>query len=265
VLLFPEPDPFVRAILEKPDDDLPRLVYADWLDEHGDAARAEFIRVQIELARLPKDDPRRPALQARSDELQEAHAARWVGRGYDRAVSWRFRRGFVHGVVVDLTVLADLAYLILQHQTIRTLRTIHDGRRPQFGRDTPMQRLAQRPHLTLLTHVSLAGNRLGDVEVCEFVEAPHLTNLRVLDLRGNRLTDVTMIALQHADNLAGLRRLDLRFNDVGARGVGALATSEPLRGLKRLRMRAADLGDDGLAALRAAPWLMRVTRIDPVF
>ena len=42
-----------RAILDNPADDVVRLVYADWLEESGtDAARAEFIRVQCELARL---------------------------------------------------------------------------------------------------------------------------------------------------------------------------------------------------------------------
>lgn len=35
-----------RAVLAAPDDDLPRLVYADWLDEHGEGERAEFIRIQ---------------------------------------------------------------------------------------------------------------------------------------------------------------------------------------------------------------------------
>ena len=35
---------FVRAIAEHPDDDAPRLVYADWLEEHGQPERAEFIR-----------------------------------------------------------------------------------------------------------------------------------------------------------------------------------------------------------------------------
>ncbi len=44
---------FLEAIIGRPDDDGPRLAYADWLDERGDAARAEFIRVQIALARLP--------------------------------------------------------------------------------------------------------------------------------------------------------------------------------------------------------------------
>jgi uncharacterized protein (TIGR02996 family) len=46
-----EREAFLLAICENPDDDTPRLVFADWLQEHGDEARAEFIRVQIELAR----------------------------------------------------------------------------------------------------------------------------------------------------------------------------------------------------------------------
>jgi uncharacterized protein (TIGR02996 family) len=44
-------DALLRAICENPDDDAPRLIYADWLDEHGRTEDAEFIRVQIELAR----------------------------------------------------------------------------------------------------------------------------------------------------------------------------------------------------------------------
>jgi uncharacterized protein (TIGR02996 family) len=47
---------FLRAIAADPEDDTPRLVFADWLDEHDDPQRAEFIRVQVELARRP---PRR--------------------------------------------------------------------------------------------------------------------------------------------------------------------------------------------------------------
>src|SRR5262245_32678011 len=40
------------AVLENPDDDLPRLIYADWLDENGDAKRAEFIRAQITISQV---------------------------------------------------------------------------------------------------------------------------------------------------------------------------------------------------------------------
>ena len=45
-------DAFLRAVCATPADDTVRLVYADYLDEQGDSARAEFIRVQVEWARL---------------------------------------------------------------------------------------------------------------------------------------------------------------------------------------------------------------------
>src|SRR5262249_30478553 len=38
------------AIGEAPEDDAPRLVYADWLEERGDPDRAAFIRTQCRLA-----------------------------------------------------------------------------------------------------------------------------------------------------------------------------------------------------------------------
>jgi uncharacterized protein (TIGR02996 family) len=49
--LFPEWEHLLQAVVANPDDDLPRLVAADWLEEHGEPERAEFIRIQIERAR----------------------------------------------------------------------------------------------------------------------------------------------------------------------------------------------------------------------
>jgi uncharacterized protein (TIGR02996 family) len=46
----------LAGILAAPDDDAPRLIYADWLTENGEADRGEFIRVQCELARLDGGD-----------------------------------------------------------------------------------------------------------------------------------------------------------------------------------------------------------------
>jgi uncharacterized protein (TIGR02996 family) len=69
----------LRAIHDEPDDDAPRLVYADWLEEHGDPDRAQFIRIQCRIARReelayvpPKD---RDSESAR--ELVEANEDRW--------------------------------------------------------------------------------------------------------------------------------------------------------------------------------------------
>lgn len=47
-------DPLLKAVLENPKEDTPRLMWADELDSRGDNTRAEYIRVSCELARLPK-------------------------------------------------------------------------------------------------------------------------------------------------------------------------------------------------------------------
>jgi uncharacterized protein (TIGR02996 family) len=67
----------LQTIIDTPHDDAPRLVYADWLDDHGQSERAEFIRVQIELERLPGGDPRRPALEKRERQILRAHGKKW--------------------------------------------------------------------------------------------------------------------------------------------------------------------------------------------
>ena len=56
-------DAFLQAIVEAPDDDTPRLIYADWLEERGDP-RGEFIRLQCRLDRLlqPNDSTGAPFL-----------------------------------------------------------------------------------------------------------------------------------------------------------------------------------------------------------
>lgn len=92
----------VAGILANPDDDTPRLVAADWFEENGDAARGEFIRVQVNRARLPPTDPQQPELAARELRLLKEHAARWIGAHF-AFKKCRFRRGFIEYVHLHLT------------------------------------------------------------------------------------------------------------------------------------------------------------------
>jgi uncharacterized protein (TIGR02996 family) len=61
VAMHPEADALLDAIWDNPQEDTPRLVYADWLQENGHEKYAEFIRVCVLLARkvLPADERRR--------------------------------------------------------------------------------------------------------------------------------------------------------------------------------------------------------------
>ena len=116
-------DDLLRSILLTPEDDLPRLVYADFLEEQGETERAEFIRVQIELARMGNpfseaDDSRHDILRRRERKLLKKNWARWdwcldVVLGADDKTLWLrtpgenhplliVRRGFIEVVTCSL-------------------------------------------------------------------------------------------------------------------------------------------------------------------
>jgi uncharacterized protein (TIGR02996 family) len=92
-------DAFIQAIIESPEEDTPRLVYADWLEERGDP-RGEFVRVQCLLATLAADDGRRPPLEALERRLLERHQDEWLGPLRPLLSRWEFRRGFLDAISV---------------------------------------------------------------------------------------------------------------------------------------------------------------------
>ena len=106
-------DGLLADILADPADDTPRLVLADWLEEFGDEkdrTRAEFVRVQCELAQFKRSvgaehlpHAREEFLRARERELWEgwAHAGGGgenVNRNPFGLPCWG---GMIHGIVHD--------------------------------------------------------------------------------------------------------------------------------------------------------------------
>jgi uncharacterized protein (TIGR02996 family) len=59
----------LKAIIAHPDEDTPRLVYADWLDEHGRSVEAEFVRTQCRIAAISPADPEWAGLIDREADL----------------------------------------------------------------------------------------------------------------------------------------------------------------------------------------------------
>src|SRR5436853_136302 len=102
------------AIVDDPDDDDPRLVYADLLHEQGDP-RGEFIQVQCALA---KDPGNRNARIAENKLLSE-HGVRWREEIKDRlpidalgALELELRRGFVDHATIGAPALRHLDALL---------------------------------------------------------------------------------------------------------------------------------------------------------
>jgi uncharacterized protein (TIGR02996 family) len=64
----PQVQALLQAAKEAPEADTPRLVLADWLEDHGDPDRAEFIRLQL-----------RHASQDATKHLLDRHGGAWLG------------------------------------------------------------------------------------------------------------------------------------------------------------------------------------------
>lgn len=47
---------FWDHLLANPDDDTTRLVYADWLDEHDESAKAKYLRLTVAIASTGEDE-----------------------------------------------------------------------------------------------------------------------------------------------------------------------------------------------------------------
>jgi uncharacterized protein (TIGR02996 family) len=111
-------DAFLRTVLDHPNDDSPRLVYADWLEEQGDP-RGEFIRLQIELNRHGPMHPEYKGWMRRAAELFRNHGREW-GRSLGGWVRrCRFRRGFAETVWVEWEHYAACAAAVRQLTPVR--------------------------------------------------------------------------------------------------------------------------------------------------
>jgi uncharacterized protein (TIGR02996 family) len=270
---------FLQAIRDDPDDDLPRLAYADWLEEQGDAPRGEMIRVQLELAKAPPRE-RALVLLRRMRELIVAHRAQWLGPLKEIAPDAVFERGFVEELSLSGTSFLRRGEVILKaHPVARLVLT---------QTRAVMAELAACPHLDGVWALSLRGEGLGDAEAITLAGSPHLARLRVLDLRYNRLTAAgaaallnpasgykltelnlasnhvvdDLVPLLSSPGLSSLRRLDLSSNSIGARGAELLAGPSWLSGLESLNLANNTVPADAVERVAASPHLAGVKSLN---
>jgi uncharacterized protein (TIGR02996 family) len=114
------------AIVENPDDDAPRRVYADALLDRGDPY-GEFINVQIDLATDGLSREARIARRIRERKLLAAHGWSW-SMPFDRLglAEPAFRRGFVDELTLDADTIVHRASEVLAIAPLLRNLTVRD-------------------------------------------------------------------------------------------------------------------------------------------
>ena len=97
-------DALFRAICEQPREDMPRLLYADWLQENGQPQRAEFIRLQCEAWHLCPAYPTVTEARTAASRLLKEYGDLWHAElPVVPGVEWSdlFVRGFVDAAWIE--------------------------------------------------------------------------------------------------------------------------------------------------------------------
>lgn len=245
---------FLDAILAQPDDDTVRLVYADWLAEHGDADRGEFIRAQIELANTPPDDDatnrRRAVLFGRQAELLKKHKKAWLAPFAPFARESSFERGFVQALELPAKAFVECAdeWAAVTPITRVKITEVRDFDRATRVHTSWVPNLFASAHLSRLTALDLHGQALTAADLAPLAEHPDLSRLRELLLMWNRLGNDGATLLANMPQLSNLEALDLRSNGITGPGAQAVAASDYFGNLKELRI--------GRNTIHAAAWAL---------
>jgi uncharacterized protein (TIGR02996 family) len=266
---MPQYQAFLDAIADEPEQNLHRLVFADWLDAQGQQPRAELIRVQCQLEQLAPDDPKAFALRRRADDLLHAYERQWLGEWSERLVRWRFRRGFLHAATLLPTVfLHDGARLLREHPIYRLSFVDEEGNPPP---PEAVPDLAACPALARVGALDLSGGRepslwsnargsRGNPDWARALAASeHIERLQELTFADSDgpgasfLSKDDLSRLASANHLRNLRRLGLGDNwhnpNLDAEAVRIVAAASFAGNLRRLDLSGCPLGDEGASVI----------------
>jgi len=243
-MTLPLPDEqaaLLAAIAAEPDEDAPRLVYADWLQEHDDEEQATFIRDAVRLEWLSDyEDEKRQRVAAQLDAAVNRSGVEWLSELGVTGTALTYDRGMVESMVYDgidqfmedaptlfarvpvraVTicdlVLGDRDWLAVLAETPELLR-LRELRLVNRWMPVPadgFERLVTSPHLANLETLAIQDAALNDEDMLCFHLCEHLANLEMLGLSGNRLTADGALTVLRSPRLPNLRQLGLAYNDI---------------------------------------------------
>ena len=246
-------DALIAAMAADVDDNTPRLVYADWLEEHGQPERAEFIRLQCRIGGDAAD-------RSRATTLMAEHGKAWDAPLAPLAAKTWYSRGFPYLLKVELQRLVE-------NQSLLTL--VPEWRLAlQRHTHAPLAELCERlvngPFAERISGLNLTWTGWHVEEVETLLSPPLAGRLRELRFgdedRGN---DYLALVLASPD----LRLKEFGFHGdseggIGDEGCRSLAAASTFAGLTELALPNNALGPEGAIALASSPHLTRLENLD---
>jgi uncharacterized protein (TIGR02996 family) len=248
---------FLAAIRKEPDDDVPRLVYADWLEDHGDLDRAEFIRLQVARAARPAFNPLPNHLLKREQDLLALHKKSWAAPVQRLAEPGRFTRGFIEEAKIAPEELLRHGDALLAATPLRRLTLRFDMEMPPVLN----RRGAREKLIGLLSQVrelDLSYGFLNRGAAAALLDLP-LSRLKALCLGLTFLPSRRLQGLCQSPLWDSLEVLEIREGLQNPNAFAALLLTAPLPKLSELKLDVTRTGDAGVGILAQSPVFSRLT------
>ena len=262
---------FLLEIANNPDDDFPRLVFADWLHEHGDQ-RADLIPIQCELGLKPRSNPPRSALEQQEWKLLPLANALWKQQldGFRSYNDQEFvlERGIPVWLLSSLAEFTQLGDSILE--LIPTVSGIiptdswysiyHDWNRwtrnPE--RQLSLKDLLQSRVFQRIDKLDLTRSFWDYSELVESIDDGRCSHLKCLKLQGLSSTpdSSTMALFSCFDraSLPSLEHLDIHGLHISERMISSLIQLSHNSTLHHLSLKSLMMSDDQLRVWQAGHW-----------
>jgi uncharacterized protein (TIGR02996 family) len=248
-----------RAICADPDEDTPRLAFADLVEEEGNAAHAAFIRAQIAIARVPAYDPLFIATRIDNPNAINGHAMTRALPPVPDGFGWHafeFRRGFAWKVGIGSLAAFKTGPAIFEAAPIQALSIGVGGR-------SSIEALADWPLLERIELLEFSSAHFGADDADRLGHSPFTARLTELAFDFAGISSEGLEALARSPLFPRLTSLDLRSNAMPpallADALGAIRDRGALADLSLASNRITSIDAVHLFAL---PVLQGLTRLD---
>jgi uncharacterized protein (TIGR02996 family) len=257
-------DALTAAIVAAPDDDLPRQVFADYLEDAGDEAYARFIRGQIERAKTPAWEPfavrwDRGLIPGADPNLYRDRLPAVVDNwNVEWDLTEPFRRGFGTAVRIrDLYTFLDTAPQLFDAAPVTELTL------PTAPLDA-WRRFAVQPWLPRVKSVRFAGLSMPIEPIRCLCESPLATGLEEIYFdRANSPAMPELMAGMAASQLSEqLVGLHFRMGDSSVQDMILAFGGGPWPKLERLSLVSMGISEVLLVELRDTGWFGGVTELN---
>jgi uncharacterized protein (TIGR02996 family) len=234
------PTHFWQSILARPDDDAPRLHYANYLDGCSNPL-GEFIRLQCAVA---QEQIKAPHIdyERRAQDLLGQHQAFW-SEALAGFVQWcSFRRGFVEEIALTDAQFLCHGAALFRNAPVFDVHVRWTGMR--------LDRLPQLPDLVQTLFLDISSQKIGDGGAARLAHAPLLSQIHGLNLASNCLGDDGLDAIHDSPHLSNLRELYLGDNSITDDGIRRFVMSPLVEQLDKLDVRYTQISRESVDVLR---------------